>query len=168
MTKPRATQPCRFCGTIFTKSFTKQLICMPACAFWARVVKTERCWQWTGAKHVAGYGEFRFAGETLRAHRFSYELHHGPVRDGMHVAHHCDNPPCTNPEHVFLATHDENMLDMAKKLRTGQAKLDPEEVRHVRARLAAGETQTGIARDLDMSQSAIWLIKEGWNWSHVK
>ena len=83
--------------------------------FWRFVERnTEGCWSWTGSKDE-GYGRFGVDGRTVRAHRFSYELHHGPIPDGMVVMHKCDNPQCTNPGHLELGTLHDNALDMVAK-----------------------------------------------------
>ncbi len=95
--------------------------------FWAKVNKTEGCWLWTGAKQ-GKYGALTIPGrrEPLRAHRLSWELHNGPIPDGLWVLHHCDNPPCVKPEHLFLGDRRDNMLDAAAKGRIctiGKARL---------------------------------------------
>jgi hypothetical protein len=79
----------------------------------------DQCWEWTGkARHPFGYGVFglgtRQAG-TMQAHRFSYQLYVGPIPDGMCVLHKCDNPPCVNPDHLFLGTRADNNHDMIAK-----------------------------------------------------
>lgn len=101
--------------------------------FWEKVDKrgTEECWNWKGgrvgkAEVVLGrYG--RFATSTTRGnvvlvlpHRYSWELHHGPVPAGLLVLHACDNPGCVNPDHLLLGTNTANMLDAYHKGRLGE------------------------------------------------
>lgn len=73
------------------------------------------CWVIDGWHQKHGYGLFQFRGEQKLAHRVAYELFVGPIPDGLHVLHHCDNPPCCNPTHLWLGTHADNMADMARK-----------------------------------------------------
>ena len=88
--------------------------------FWPKVEKTSanECWTWLGAKLPKGYGKIAgrdWRGGWLYAHRVSWELHNGPVQDGLWVLHHCDNPSCVNPAHLFLGTNRDNMRDMQRK-----------------------------------------------------
>lgn len=76
--------------------------------FWARVDKTDTCWNWTGAPNDWGYGTFVVEGRKVKAHRFAFELENGPIPEGMQVDHRCRKPACVNPNHLRLATNKQN------------------------------------------------------------
>ncbi len=79
--------------------------------FWKKVVELPNgCWQWTAAKHDAGYGRFRFAGKMVYAHRWAYETLVGPIPEGLQIDHLCRNPPCVNPSHLEPVTNRENTM----------------------------------------------------------
>jgi hypothetical protein len=95
--------------------------------FWSNVDKSGDCWIWTASKQTAGYGQFRRRG----AHRVVWEFTFGPIPAGMFVCHRCDVRTCVNPDHLFLGSHKDNMLDMAQKGRAARgdkngARLHPE------------------------------------------
>lgn len=81
------------------------------------------CWLWQKRTDAFGYGRFHIALDSRKrgprkffgAHQYAYQLLRGPVPDGMCVLHHCDNPPCCNPNHLFLGTPADNMRDMIAK-----------------------------------------------------
>lgn len=77
----------------------------PEDLFWAKVRKTERCWEWAAGKSREGYGDFWLNGAMVRAHRVSYEWANGPIPAGMQVDHMCLNEGCVNPRHLRLATN---------------------------------------------------------------
>lgn len=91
-----------------------------AVRFWRFVVRgttDDDCWGWVGATQHPGYGRIGVGGggNVGFAHRVSWELHNGPTPNGLFVLHRCDNPPCTNPRHLFLGTQQENLKDMTAK-----------------------------------------------------
>jgi hypothetical protein len=83
------------------------------------VIKNNSCWDWKGRVNNKGYGYFCHGNKKHLVHRLSWELHNGPIPAGLEVCHKCDNPICSNPSHLFVATHSENMHDMIRK---GRAK----------------------------------------------
>jgi hypothetical protein len=86
--------------------------------FWSKVDRTGDCWLWVAHRNAQGYGQFATGGHhgaQVSAHRFAWELTNGPVPDGMFVLHHCDNPPCVRPDHLFLGTQRDNVLDAWSK-----------------------------------------------------
>lgn len=79
------------------------------------------CVLWTGANDGRrGYGKFALNGVSVRAHRLAWEWANGPIPDGLHVCHSCDNPSCVNVEHLWLGTHAQNMDDMKAKGRAAR------------------------------------------------
>lgn len=150
--------------------------------FWAKVAKGDSCWLWTASKRSKGYGAFVYPllGVVTqgRAHRFSWELHNGPIPDGAFVCHKCDTPACVNPEHLFLGSNADNVADMMSKgrhVRGGtyvkgeykraaehwNARLMPEDVESMKAMRAAGQSYSAVARVFNVSQSHCWRICNG-------
>lgn len=106
---------------------------------------------------------------TVYAHRRAWTLRNGPIPSGMRVCHHCDNPPCVNPTHLFLGTDGDNMRDAAIKGRIGNhvKKLTPECIRGIRELGAAGMTRREIAAIFRVSAHVISEILLGKAWAHV-
>lgn len=73
------------------------------------------CWEWTRSLDKFGYGVLYLNSKAYKAHRISYEVHFGVFSNELLICHKCDNPKCVNPEHLFLGTQKDNMIDMAKK-----------------------------------------------------
>lgn len=114
--------------------------------FWSKVDRSggpDSCWLWTAGGNR--YGVFTVSrGRQVDAHRFSWELHHGIIPDGLLVCHECDTPRCVNPAHLFLGTSAVNQADMTAKgrgrtgERNGRAKLTWDQVREARTKYATG------------------------------
>ena len=140
--------------------------------FWSKVKKNSGCWEWRGGR-LRGYGSFTVKRKPVRAHRFSYELHIGPIPEGMCVLHHCDNPPCVNPAHLFVGTNADNVADMVAKGRQAgpkgernpNSKLNANDVLAIRS--AAGFYQRELAKKYGVSRSLINMILHRKRWAHI-
>ena len=78
-------------------------------------VQESGCWFWLGTLDKYGYGQIKVGKKTFKAHRYSYEIHYGSFDKTLHVCHHCDQPSCVNPKHLFLGTAKDNAIDRANK-----------------------------------------------------
>lgn len=156
--------------------------------FWAKVDKSKECWEWTARRTRQGYGQFVIdrggaKWRTEMAHRVSWELAHGKIPNGMLVCHKCDNPPCVNPDHLFLGSTKENARDRENKGRgvdlstvrhargeeTNNAKLTDKAVREIRERYkAGGVTQTQLAKEYGVNQTKISDVVNYRTWKHVE
>ena len=139
----------------------------------ASVTKGEpgECWTWDRCVDAKGYGVLRVGKKRKFAHRVSWEAHRGVIPDGLCVCHRCDNPPCTNPEHLFLGTNADNVADMVSKgrqrggAREGvRTKLTAADVLSIRA---DGRPQRVIAKDYGVSRQSISNIKTRKTWWHI-
>ena len=88
--------------------------------FWDKVTISSNpnsCWNWIAGKSTAGYGLFGLSNskKLIYAHRYSFELCYGIDPVTKCVCHHCDNPACCNPYHLFLGSSKDNSQDMVKK-----------------------------------------------------
>jgi hypothetical protein len=154
--------------------------------FWSRVEKTDGCWLWRGAHDEKGYGRLIMLGDHIGAHRASWVITNGAIPDGLYVCHKCDNPPCVNPAHLFLGTHDENMADAIQKgrlrksahpdrlwlTRFGEnhprAKLTERDVLKIRELYAAGGVRMAdIAEQFGISKTQTRSVIRGLRWSHL-
>jgi hypothetical protein len=133
------------------------------------------CWEWMAARDRDGYGVFKGEIDGIlykKAHRFSFALHNGPIPAGLQVCHHCDNPSCCNPEHLWLGTVRANQQDKWEKGRgraangeaSGRAKLTKKQVARI---LADARPYSAIAADYGVTASTIGSIKQRVSWRTV-
>lgn len=173
--KPTKEAKTKFCGT---RCYHDQVSDDKRATFWDRVAKGPECWEWTGQKHYRGYGLVAIMRVKRYTHRVAWALVHGPIPPGMFVMHLCDNPPCVRPDHLRLGTPQENSEDMRAKGRArgngvqvgqgrGVPKLNPDQVREIRRRMAEGEPRKVIAAAYGVSVATIKGIAAGRAWSRV-
>lgn len=153
----------------------------PADRFWALVDKNGPtpaqadlgpCWVWNGCVDSWGYGHFKVSGVVRRAHRFSWEMAREPVPPHLVVCHRCDNPPCVNPDHLFVGTQADNIRDMAAKGRlrwvcgekSGRSVLSESDVLRIRERLSSGTKHAVLANEFSVSRQLISAINTGRIW----
>lgn len=140
--------------------------------FWAKVdVRSEEeCWEWKGAPNTDGYGHISVGGRKnqhkLAAHRVAKTLAEGKeIEEGRLLLHACDNPPCCNPEHLFVADHQTNMDDMVSKERSamsyGNAKIDWDIVDEIRNSFLTGKE---LSEKLNLSKGTISDIRNHKTW----
>ncbi len=141
--------------------------------FRTHIKKTKGCWEWQLRKDKDGYGIFTIKSKSKKAHRISYEINKKEIPSGMHVLHKCDNPSCVNPAHLFLGTHQDNMVDMAVKgRRSGEknprSKLSENSVYFIRKlHKKGGITQTAIAKTYGVTQATVSSVVRGKSWGYL-
>ena len=145
---------------------------------------TRDCWEWTGKKTKAGYGQFWIYPKYYYAHRMSWTLENGVIPPNMLICHKCDNPGCVNPKHLFLGTYADNANDAKNKGRTRNrphygithklAKLTEDDVREIRRLYRPSPRKpspfggTGLAKRYGVANSLIHRIVKLQSWPHVK
>jgi len=154
--------------------------------FWSKVdvKRQEECWPYMGQRLPKGYGLFYANGRKGLAHRFVVEMEHGPIPAGLLVCHHCDNPTCCNPNHLYIGSQTQNLADMHERGRAPtpayrsavglecaargtehwNAKLDADKVRAIRVAIGS---QSAIAKKFGVSRRTVGLVIQRKLWRHV-
>lgn len=149
--------------------------------FWAKVQRPlQGCWPWLAARNKRGYGVLgRRDRGTRLAHRIAWELTRGPIPAGLEVCHHCDNPSCVRPTHLFVGTQSDNIGDAQTKGRLVTPVNGPgESARHrtlrakdvilIRALRARGFRLQPLAERFGVRFSQISKICRGTSWKVLR
>jgi hypothetical protein len=154
---------------------------------WSRVeIKgPDDCWEWTGYRGAMGHGQIQAEFPDRRitgSHRAAWMLTNGPIPDGLHVLHKCDNPPCCNPSHLFLGTQADNNRDCFKKKRSvhfvarnswprgdssWRSKITDAQALEILALVKAGNPRETLAPKYGITASAITKIINGKSRKHL-
>lgn len=183
---------CQQCGNTIplrpwekTRERERTRFCSVQCAAKARSLTPEQvfrkhvrpdpvtgCWLWTAYRDPKGYGRAASTGREVLAHRVAWTLYRGPIPAGQHVLHKCDNPPCCNPDHLFVGTNLDNVADRIAKGRScanhgtanGRARLCAEDVRAIRADSRSDEV---LAKVYGVRPGTIWFARTRQTWRHI-
>jgi len=149
-------------------NFTQEDIDKIACRLKNKIViNSNSCWEWQGYKHIGkkrsdkGYGRMVFKRKNYYVHRLSFFIFNGHLHDDLMVCHHCDNPSCINPVHLWEGTREENFFDAVKKKRMkGSIMLTKQEVIEIIEKFYLNNnfTQINLAKDYNVSKQAISQI----------
>lgn len=185
-------KPCSYCQNSFVSPYSASRFCSTECHFWSHVTKGDQCWSWNGVKSNSGYGKMSRRGVAVFAHRFSWELHNArPVPYGLFVLHHCDNPICVRPDHLFVGSLKDNIHDAMRKGRhvappvhrgtdnilVRRPELRPRGERHhshkltesqVVEILASDASGVSLATKYGVQKTLISAIRNRKIWKHVK
>ena len=189
MSKAAEHKPCAECGNEFFRDkrntwayWHKAKFCSSTCAGIAnaRRVISKRppmeiwfrqqhdlgpgCWLWNAAKDKDGYGVFTYGRKQYRAASFALMLDGRPVSRGQYACHHCDNPSCVRPSHLYAGTPKQNAADAKSRNRQNhgaKAKLTPDQVTAIRA---ASSSDEEVARQYGVSRSNVSMIKKRKTW----
>jgi len=146
--------------------------------FWSHVDMRgpHECWEWQASLHTSGYGRFKIASyRTMMANRVALVIHTEQEPSGMMALHHCDNPKCCNPHHLYWGTASDNMQDRARRGRAnapnragvnnGAAKLTEAQLAEIIEKFRRGLSNKQIASGLPVSHSLVSRIRTGRSWA---
>lgn len=132
------------------------------------------CWNWIGTKNKAGYGHIVHNKKLSLAHRVSYALNVGGIPDDLCVLHRCDNPACINPDHLFLGTHKDNVIDKVNKGRQekgechSRTRLTDKDVVDIRNTPDSNNIIHDLSKKYGVTIGTIYKIRKGEYRTHVK
>lgn len=144
--------------------------------FWQHVSMPDEngCMTWGGSRDKDGYGVLKHGGRFYRAHRLAYAIANDDDPGALYVCHACDNPPCCNPDHLWLGDNRANQLDAVAKGRrpvmqqsgqdNGNAKVTEAQARHIIELIASGRKNIEIATAFGLHHATVSAIRRGKSW----
>jgi len=138
--------------------------------FMSFVSKMDNCWEWIGAKHYKGYGEFSIGMKKKdKSHRISYRLFIGEIPFGKMICHHCDNRGCVNPSHLFIGDALTNNRDRKIKGRNGHnRKLTDIQIKEIRKLFSTNKfTKEKLGEMFNISGRHIGHIVRRQSWPNI-
>ncbi|NVD45550.1 HNH endonuclease [Qipengyuania atrilutea] len=145
--------------------------------FWSKVDirAPEECWEWQASLTTSGYGRFKIASHVqVTASRLALIAHKKDEGGGLHVLHHCDNPKCCNPHHLYFGTVQDNVNDKVERGRcrsgdqsganNGAAKINEQQLELIVSRFKKGWNNKQIAADLPIGHAMVSKIRCGNMW----
>jgi hypothetical protein len=161
--------------------------------FWAKVDKNGPipkrypelgpCWLWIGSVDVNGYGQFSLNGRAtgpVKAHRVAWVIKHRKKLISADICHHCDNPPCVSPKHLFKGNAKLNAQDSSRKGRTlnkkkgkpgsrnNSAILTEKDIPEIFRLHKKGLSHRQIGDRFKVDRSTVGLVLSRKHWKHVK
>lgn len=163
---------CGHCGEQFKATSGVAKFCSDRCHLLANVKHEGECWVRTIGLDKDGYSIVRLRGRRrVKAHRAAYEEFVGPVPDGQMVCHDCDNPPCINPQHLFLGSALDNKTDSVAKARHvhGEGVYWKQKITEAQAKeiLASDEPAPVLAKRYGLHRNSIYYLRKGKSWKHL-
>lgn len=139
-----------------------------------KISSDNECWEWQGTKTTAGYGVIRINYKLNYAHRLAWEIENkSEIPEKGTICHHCDNPACCNPKHLFLGTQADNVRDAAKKGRMPKGEnhfrsfISGDDVRQIRHLGLTDMSKREIGEKFGMSRQAVTDILYKRTWAHI-
>lgn len=137
-------------------------------------VNRNGCWEWSGSRNHQSYGNLMINYKNWRTHRLAWILWNGEIPDGLMVLHQCDNPPCCNPDHLFLGSAKDNALDAYAKGRmtppafrgenSGKSILTEAQAMGA---LISTLSAAKYAKQVGVAKQTILNVRQGKTWAHL-
>lgn len=159
--------------TIYRNQVTRGMTVAERIAYHTNRPSPDACWEWTASRNSGGYGKIRMPDRSTKiVPRIVWSLENGPIPEGGVICHHCDNPPCCNPRHLYCGTYASNMADRSHRGRVnavvgpkhGLAKLTEEQAREILRSSARG---VDLARAFGVSEYAISKVRTRKSWRYL-